>query len=332
MPPPPPTPPGTPAPTDPKAPPQPGWRQNFAGQKIENFMAAYAESIARERGRNVEFAAKAVRESIAISGGEAVKEKVVDLIAEDVDALLKAIDGREVKVGGKPVVLASASARIQRIEMTWAHRMIQYLASPMIASLLLLAGILGLYAEFSAPGGFVFGLLGAACLVLAAFGLGYLPFSSLGLVLMLAGVVLMVTELFVPAFGLVFAAGVVCLGLGAYLLFDVPEIGDVAPPFWSTVFPSLLVVAALGGLMVYAVSRTIFHPVFAGSGADGVVGQIAVVDSSIEPRRRGRVRLQGELWNAESAERIETGERVRIEEVRDLVVRVARIPREENKT
>ncbi len=323
MPPPPPGAPGTP--TDPNAPKQPGWRQNFSGQKIENFMAAYAESIARERGRNVEFAAQAVRESIAISGPEAVQKKVVDLVAEDLEALLEAIDGREVKVSGKPVVLATASARIQRIDMTLSHRVIQFLASPTIASLLLLGGILGLYAEFSAPGGFVFGVLGAACLLLAAFGLGYLPFSSFGLVLMLAGVALMVAELFLPAFGLVFFAGVVCLGLGAYMLFDVPEMGDVSVPFWTTIFPSVVVVALLGAGVVYAVSQTIFHPVFAGSGADGVVGQIAVADQVIEPSGRGRVKLQGELWNAESAERIEAGERVRIEEVRDLVVRVTRI-------
>jgi membrane-bound serine protease (ClpP class) len=299
-------------------------------QKIENFMAAYAESIARERGRNVDFATRAVRDSIAISGPEAVQKKVVDLIAEDLGALLKAIDGREVKVSGKPVVLATASARIQRIEMTWGHRAMRYLIDPTVASLLFMAGVLGLYMEFNSPGGFVFGLLGAACMVLALYGLGYLPFNSFALVLMISGVVLMGAELFLPAFGLVFSAGVVCLGIGAYMLFDVPELGGVAPPFWTTVFPSLVVVAGMGALMVFTVSRSIFHPVFATTGADGLVGQIATADGSIEPSRRGRVRLQGELWNAEAKERIEAGERVRIESVRDLVVRVVRIAGEDS--
>lgn len=318
--------PGQPAPpVDPKAPPQPEWRRNFMGQKVENFMVAYAESIARERGRNVEFAAKAVRDSIAISGPEAVQQKVVDLVAEDIDALLKAIDGREVKVGGKPVALATASARIERIEMTLGHRAMRYLIDPTVASLLFMAGILGLYLEFNSPGGFLFGLLGAACLVLAIYGLGYLPFNSFGLVLVISGVVLMTAELFLPAFGLVALTGFVCLCVGFYMLFDVPEIGDMAPPFWTTVFPSLLVVGGIGATMVFVVSRSAFNPVFAGSGADGLVGQIATADGAIEPSGRGRVRLLGELWNAESAERIEAGERVRIEEVRDLVVRVTRI-------
>ena len=270
-----------------------------------------------------------MRDSIAVSGPEAVQQKVVDLVAEDLGLLLQAIDGREVKVGGKSVVLATASAPTRRLEMSFAHRLIQYLADPAIAGLLITAGILGLYLEFSAPGGFVAGLLGASCLVLGAFGMGYLPFSSMGLVLVISGVVLMGAELFLPAFGLVFLAGVVCLGVGAYMLFDVPEIGDLAPAFWTGIFPVLAFLVAGCGAIVFVVSRSIFHPAFAGSGADGLLGQIATADGAIEPSGRGRVRLQGELWNAESAERIQPGERVRIEQVQDLVVRVARIPREE---
>ena len=126
----------------------------------------------------------------------------------------------------------------------------RYLIHPAVASLLLLAGIAGLYIEFSSPGGFVFGLLGAVCLVLAAYGLGYLPFNSFGLVLMISGVVLMGAELFLPAFGLVFLAGVVCLGIGAYMLFDVPEIGDMAPPFWTTIL--LSVTSSTGPVTWYA--------------------------------------------------------------------------------
>jgi len=317
-------PPGGPQRDDPA---QPAYRENFIGQKLENMIAAFAESIARERGRNVEFAAQAVRESIAITDGEAVEKNVVDLVAQDLDDLLEAIHGREVRVGKQTVTLDTRQAEVVRIEMTWQEQLLSVLASPLIAFGLLMLGLAGIYIEVTNPGGLLPGVAGLLCLVRAAFAFQIVPFNPLGIGLILVGIVLMAAEAFVPAFGALFVIGACMLAAGGYVIFDVPELEGIAPPFWSTIFPSLVVLIAFGGFLVFSVSRSLFLPAFAGSGAEGLVGQIATVDTAIAPR--GRIKLQGELWNAESDEPLLTGERVRIDAVHDLVVRVSRVSKGE---
>jgi len=299
-------------------------RSNFIGQKIENITIAFAESIAKERGRNLEFAAQAVRDSIAVDATTAVERGVVDLLAQDLDDLIEKIDGREVSVEGEAHVIEVSDASIVRIEMTGEEQFLSFFTNPAIASALLLLGLAGLYVEFTNPGVILPGIGGALCLVLAIFAFQWVPFNPWGVALILAGVVLMGSEAFTPTFGVLFSIGVVSLGVGGYLLFDVPELAGLAPPFWTVVFPMLAALVVLGAVMVFLVSKSQFSPVFAGSGADGLVGQTAVAVSKIDPE--GRIKLQGELWNARSAEPIESGESVRILEVHDLVLTVARAP------
>ncbi len=302
-------------------------RKNFIGQKIENMTIAFAESIAQERGRNVEFAINAVRDSIAVGATEAVEKNVVDLLAQDLDDLLRKVDGREVRVGSETRKLQLLDYELERLEMTLEERMLAFLTSPVVALGLLMLGLGGLYVEFTNPGGILPGIGGALCLVLAVFAFQWVPFNPWGVALILLGVVFMGSEAFTPTFGVLFTIGACTLGFGGYLLFDVPELAGLAPSFWKVIFPIVLAMVALGGVMVFLVSRSLFLPVFAGSGPEGLVGQTAVVESRIDPR--GRIKLQGELWNAEAAEPIEPGTRVRIVAVHDLVVSVAPVKNKE---
>jgi membrane-bound serine protease (ClpP class) len=196
-----------------------------------------------------------------------------------------------------------------------------------VALLLILAGLLGLYVEFTQPGLVGPGIAGIICLILAGLALQIIPFNWLGLLLILLGIALLVGEIFVTSFGVLFASGLVCFAIGGYMIFDVPEQSDLAVPV-QVVAGAVLAVAIFGGVVVFGLSRSLFRPQF--SGAEGLTGKIGVADSDIDPE--GRVFLKGDLWTAESDERIVKGEKVRITEVRDLKVRVERLsePKEEN--
>lgn len=293
--------------------------RDVMGEKIENWAAAFIESIAELRDRNVEWAADAVRHSVAITQEEAVEKNVVDLVAEDLDHLLELVDGREVRVGREPVKLATAGASLVRAEMSLLNRLFDVISHPNITVILILAGLGGLYVEISNPGLIVPGVLGAVALLLAGLSLQIIPFNSLGLILMVAGVGLMAAEMFVASFGLLFGAGVLCMAVGGYMLFDVPELSDVSVPFFQVILPAVAAFAAIGAVIVFAVSRSLVRPQFAGQ--EGMLGTVLTVDSDIDPT--GRVFGRGEFWNAEAEQRIPAGERVRVTAVHDLVLRVA---------
>jgi len=295
--------------------------RDFAGEKIEKFTAAFIESIAEARDRNVEWAVDAVRNSVAITQSEALEKNVIDLVAEDLDHLLELLDGRTVSVGRKEVTLATLEVAVVRIRMSLVARFFDVMADPQIALLLILAGLLGLYVEFTQPGMIFPGVAGAICLVLAGLALQIIPFNWLGLILITSGLALLAAEIFVTSFGLLFSGGLICLAAGAYTLFDVPEQSDLIVPFWTVIFPAVLAVAIFAGIVVFGLSRTLFRPQF--TGAEGLIGDTGIVDQAI--RKRGRVLVRGELWTAVSDDSISKGEKVRITEVNGLIVSVERM-------
>ncbi|MBW2281564.1 MAG: nodulation protein NfeD [Deltaproteobacteria bacterium] len=294
--------------------------RDVQGEKIENFTAAFIESIAETRDRNVEWAIDAVRNSVAITQKEAIELNVVDLGAEDLDHLLELIDGREVEVARDTVTLRTANATIVRIQMGVVNRFFDVIADPTIATLLILAGMLGLYVEFTQPGMIFPGVAGVVSLILAGLSLQIIPFNWIGLLLIATGIALMAAEIFVASFGLLFAGGVACLAVGGYVLFDVPDASDLSVPFWRVIAPAVVGFSLVGAMIVIGVSRSFARPQFAGS--EGMIGDLAVADSDIDPE--GRVFLHGEYWNAVSDETISAGESVEILSVDSLQVRVAR--------
>ena len=300
---------------DSKSPPN---LRDYRNEKAENFTAAFIESIASERERNVEWAIDAVRNSVAISQAEAVELNVVDLVADDLDHLLELVDGRTVKIGREEVTLATNDVRVVRLEMEPLDRFFALISDPSIAVLLFMAGLAGLYIEVQSPGLIVPGLVGVVCLVLAGLAFQVIPINWVGALLLISGLALFVAEIFITSFGMLFAAGIVCFAYGAYMLFRVPELSDLTVPFWSVIFPAVVVLSGFMAIVVFGVSRSLGRPQF--SGREALLGQKAVAESDIRPE--GRIRVRGELWKAESDEPIERGQRVEIVEVHDLMVRV----------
>jgi membrane-bound serine protease (ClpP class) len=288
------------------------------GEKLENFVASYGETIARQRGRNVEWAIKAVRESAAIGASEALKLNVVDLLARNSDELLKKATGLTVEVGGKKTTLALAGAEVRSLEMSLSQKFINFIANPNIAYFLLMVGILGLYLEFSNPGLIFPGVAGVICLLLGAAAFQVLPINYTGLALIILGVILLIAEVFVTSFGVLGISGIVSFVLGSLILFDSP--GEALVVHRSIVFTAAAtlgtVVLALGYLVVRSQR---LKPAL---GKAGLVGETGQVIARIAPL--GKIRVHGEIWNAESEEALEVGEKAVIYKVEGLRVSVHR--------
>ena len=299
-------------------------QQDVASEKAENLLAAFIESIAKERDRNVEWASKAVRDSVAITADEALRLHVVDFVAANQAELLTKLDGRKVKVGGAERTLAVAGAEVRRIEMSMIQRFLHVLASPDIAVVLLMAGILGLYVEFTQPGLVLPGVLGAVCLILGAIALQILPFSWLGLIVFLAGLGLLVAEVLITSYGLLFLLGVACLLVGGTMIFDLPELSDLRVSFWAVLVPAVTGMAAFAAVVLFGVGRTMRRRQTAG--ISEMIGMVGRVESPLQPE--GSVFVRGEHWKARADEPILAGDRVEIIAVDGLRLRVRRAPPE----
>jgi membrane-bound serine protease (ClpP class) len=297
--------------------------QTQEGRKAENLLAAYIESIAEKRGRNVEWAEKAVRESVAVTGEQALELGVIDLVANDRAELLRKLEGRVVELDSGPVRLALAGASQHEIEMGVVARILDAITHPNVVALLFAAGLALLYVEFNQPGLIVPGVLGAGCLVLALVGVQILPFSWIGVVLVLLGVGLLVAEAFVTSFGLLFAGGLACLLIGGALMFDRPDLSDLTIDFWRVLVPSVAALGVCTGFLLVAVGRVVRRAQVAG--VEELIGMVGVAATRLDPS--GTVMIHGEYWNADAAEPIEANERVEATAVEGLRLRVRRAPR-----
>jgi membrane-bound serine protease (ClpP class) len=276
------------------------------GEKIENFTASFAESIAQKRGRNTEWAIQAVRKSVAITETDALKKNVIDIIAKDLDDLLKQAHGRKVDIDGRIQVLNLKDIRIDRYEMNLKQKLLNAVADPNIAYLLMMAGLLGLYMEFSHPGTIFPGVAGAICLILALTAFQVLPINYAGLGLIILGIALLVAEAFVPSFGVLGIGGIIALALGSFFLFDAEG---------SDLFVDRSIIfTAVGtlGTFVLAVSYLVFRsqqskPTL---GMEGLVGEIGEVKNRLSPS--GKIFVHGEYWNARADGDIDVGERVQV--------------------
>lgn len=292
------------------------------GEKVENFAASLSKSIARERGRNVEWAEKAVRESVSVTEREALELNVVDLVANSVDDLLQQAHGRTVRVRNHDVDLRVAGAQIVTQEMRLKQKVLNILADPNVAYLLMMAGMLGLYVEFTSPGLFFPGVAGAICLLLGLTSLQVLPINYSGLALILLGLVLLVSELFLPSFGVLGIGGIISFVLGSLLLFDTPE-SDL------TIEPMVVYAAAatFGGFTLIAGYLVVSaHRRKPALGREGLIGEIGEVRQRIGGgRERGKIFVHGEYWNAVASEPIEAKERVEITAIDGMNVTVRRV-------
>jgi membrane-bound serine protease (ClpP class) len=281
--------------------------------KQVNDAVAYIRSLAELRGRNADWAERAVREGISLSAAEALRQNVVDLVAQDVPALLKALHGREVKVLEQSVKLDTAGATLLTLAPDARSRFLAVITNPSVALILMLIGAYGLFFEFSSPGFGVAGVAGGICLLLGLYALQLLPINYAGLGLILLGLGLMIAEVFLPSFGVLGIGGIVAFVLGATLLIDteVPGFGIPLPVIVATALSSAAALILVGGVALRARRARVV------SGAEELIGALGeVLDAD------GWAFVHGERWRTRSAGPLAPGEKVRVTAIEGLTLSV----------
>ena len=289
------------------------------GEKLENFTASFSETIAERRGRNTEFAIQAVRRSISITDKEALEKNVIDIIANDLRDLLKQAEGREVDINGTKQKVSFKGVRVQTFDMALRQKIIDILSDPNIAYLLLMAGILGLYMEFSNPGVIFPGVAGGIAILLALASFQILPINYAGLALILLGMALLVGEAFLPSFGILGIGGVIALTLGSLLLFDTRGSDLVLDK--KMVFTAVGTLSAFMIVVGYLVVKA--HRRKPTLGVEGLLGEIAEVKVSLNPE--GKVFVHGEYWYAEGDGEFDVGEKVKVAGFDGMILKVKRL-------
>jgi membrane-bound serine protease (ClpP class) len=284
-------------------------------EKVVNDMAAYSRSIAEEKGRSGEWVEKAIRESVSITADEAVEKNVVDMVATDVDDLLRQLDGKEVVVAGQKVTLRTVGLKKVDYMPGLRDRVLGTISDPNIAYILMMIGLAGLYFELAHPGAIFPGVIGVISLILAFYSFQTLPVSYAGLLLILIGVILFILETQVPSFGMLSVGGLVSFVLGSLMLFE-----DIGVSL-RLMMPTLLLVGAFFVVVAGLAFRA--QRARPSSGREGLVGEKGLAKETIDPE--GLVFVHGEHWKAQSGERIEPGERVEVVGMEGLVLKVRKI-------
>jgi membrane-bound serine protease (ClpP class) len=290
-------------------------------EKVTNDAAALIRSLAQQRGRPVEWAEKAVRESVSFTEREALEKKLIEIVAGSRQELLAKLDGREVRrFSGQVEKLSLASPQVVLVNPSAADKLLSAIAHPNIAYLLLLAGILGLYFELSHPGAIFPGVLGAISLLLAFFALSVLPVNYVGVLLILLAIGFFIAEVKVTSYGLLTVAGLVCFVLGSAMLIDAPlpslRVG------WGVILPTALVVALV---VIFLLSRVLSaHRLKPVTGVEGMVGEVGKAITALAPT--GKVFVHGEYWDAVAVAPVEAGRPVRVRAIQGSTLEVEPVP------
>ncbi|HXO18980.1 MAG TPA: nodulation protein NfeD [Thermoanaerobaculia bacterium] len=289
------------------------------GKKVEEDAAATIRSLARRNGRNEPLAEAAVLQSRSFTADEALKAKLIDLVAPSLPKLLAALDGRTIQRGEAPVVLHTAGVPVRELEMSPLGKLLSTIAHPNIAYILLTLGGLGLFFELSHPGAVLPGVVGAVCLILAFYALSVLPVDYAGMALLLLALIFFVAELKVASHGMLTLAGILSLILGSVMLFKSPE---PALRVSTSVIASLAAFAGLVvGFLTWRVVKARRAPVR--TGLEGMLHEHGRAQTPLAPR--GKVFVHGEIWDAvldPPGEPVAGGETVEIVAVEDFTLRV----------
>jgi membrane-bound serine protease (ClpP class) len=287
--------------------------------KVTNDLVAFIRSLAELRGRNADWAEKAVREAATLSANAALDAHVVDLVVRDVPELLRKIDGRTVDVAGSERRLATSGLPVETLKPGWLIRLLSVITDPNVAVILMLVGIYGLIFEFSSPGAVAPGVVGTICLLLGLFALSTLPIDYAGLALMLLGIAFLVVEAFNPTVVLGLG-GLTAFLLGAAMLFKVDSPGYQLS--WTVIGIAAAMIFALTALMSSYLWRARRTPLRLG--AQAMRGEPAeILDWSGEA---GHVMARGERWQARGAEAFAPGETVEVTTLQGLTLEVRRRP------
>jgi membrane-bound serine protease (ClpP class) len=288
-------------------------------EKAENDAAAYIKSLAERRGRNAEWAEKAVRESVSITESEALELQVIDVVAPNLNVLLETIDGRSVETMSGTRTLNTKDIKINRVEMGLRMKILNLITDPNIAYILLLLGFYGIFFELTNPGSIFPGVFGAISLILAFYSLQTLPVNYAGLLLIILAIVLFVLEIKITSYGLLTMGGILSMIIGSLMLFESPA------PFLrvslSVIIPTVLVTVLLFGLTIGLVVRA--HMRRPKTGIEGLKGLEGEARTDIHAR--GQAFVHGEIWSARSDQPIQAGEKIIVEEVNHLTLKVRQV-------
>ncbi len=291
--------------------------EDTMSRKQVHDAAAYIRSLAQLRGRNAQWGERAVREAVSLSAHEALKMRVIDLLARDVKDLLSKLQGRKVTVQGVERSLETKDAEVIALEPDWRSRLLAVIANPSVALILMMLGIYGLIFEMWNPGFVLPGVIGGICLLLALYAFQLLPINYAGLGLILLGIAFIVAEAFLPSFGALGIGGVVALAIGAVILID-PEAGAG----YTIPIPLVAAISAVGGGIVFF---TVFYALKARkrpvvSGQEQMIGTIGEVLEDFDSE--GWARVEGERWRIASDRPLQRGQKVRVTGMMGLTLRV----------
>jgi len=281
--------------------------------KMENDAAAFMRSFVSKRGRNVELAESAVRQSKSFTDQEALKEQLIDVIAADVPDLLKQLDGRTLtRFNGSTTVLHLANQRVQSLEMSLKQRILDFIMDPNVAFILFAIGMLALYVEFNHPGAIVPGVVGFIFVLLAIFAFNILPTRHAALILIVAAFVMFILDAKFATHGALTVGGIALMILGALLLVDapIPEMRVRLVTALAVSVPIGLITVFLVGLVIKARRSKVV------TGSQGLIGEIGIAQSALQPE--GKVFVHGELWDAVSSANVAPGERVLVKRIDGL--------------
>ena len=294
-----------------------GKMDDIMKEKLENDSAAFMRSFVSKRGRNVEVAESAVRQSKSFTDQEALSQKLIDYVAPTEEDLFKQLQGKPVKrFNGQTATLNLAGEPIRDYNMTLKERILAYLMDPNVAFILLAVGALALYAEFNHPGAVVPGVVGLIFILLAIFALNLLPTRFAALVLILASFVLFALEAKFATHGVLAIGGIVTLTLGGLLLVDAP-----IPQMRVHLLTALAVSVPLGIITVFLMSIALkarANKVI--TGPQGLIGEVGIAQTPLLPQ--GKVFIHGELWDAVSSSNAATGQSVVVRKVEGLQLSV----------
>ena len=289
--------------------------------KILNDTVAYIKTIAKQRGRNEQWAEKAVRESVSVHENEALRLHVIDLISPSLEDLLDKIDGRKITIAPETVLtLATRGVGVKTIPMSFRDKLLSILSDPNIVYILFMLGVFGLLAEFSRPGAIFPGVIGGICLILAFFSFQMLPINYAGIALILLGIVMFIAEIKITSYGILSIGGVISILLGSVMLIDSPA-EFLRISFFRVILPVVVVSA---GFFLFALTMVVrAHRRRPTTGKEGLIGSSGVATTDLDPE--GVVEIRGELWSAIAQRKIKAGEKVRVQEMDGLKVKVAKI-------
>ncbi|MBW2469548.1 MAG: nodulation protein NfeD [Deltaproteobacteria bacterium] len=282
-------------------------------EKVINDMVAHAKSVAEKRGRNQEWVEQAIRESVSVTETEALKENIIDLIAEDTDDLIRQLNGRKIADKGE---LKLDNAQKVIVEPSLRTNILKTISNPNIAYILLMIGLAGLYFELSHPGAIFPGVIGGISLILAFFALQTLPVNYAGMLLIALAIILFIMEMKIASYGLLSVAGVLSLLLGSLMMFK-----NTGPDMGLSLKVLLPTIILISGFFVF-VAGLVFRAQMSKpkTGTKGLVGEIGIVKKALAPE--GKVFVHGELWHARAQAEIDVNQKVRVINVVNLMLEV----------